>query len=118
MTILNFIEGAFPNDEKNDGDFAFLCIVFLTAALFFIFWKSPLYANAASQTAHDHTSEWKAYTAGEPIEAGTDFFVSGLLQDGNYLFSYSDNADGVYRNGLPKGVGTWYVRAAALCKTE
>ena len=24
----------------------------------------------------------------------------------------------MYQNGLPKGVGTWYVRAAALCKTE
>lgn len=52
------------------------------------------------------------------MEGGTDFFVSGLLQEGNYLFSYSDNADGVYQNGLPKVVGTWYVRAAALCKTE
>ena len=50
----------------------FLCIVFLTAALFFVFWKSPLYANAAAQTAHDHASEWKAYTAGEPMEGGTE----------------------------------------------
>lgn len=50
----------------------FLCIVFLTAALFFVFWKSPLYANAAAQTAHDHTSEWKVYTAGQPMEGGTE----------------------------------------------
>lgn len=72
ITILNFIEGAFPDDKKTTAALLFLCIVFLTAALFFVFWKSPLYANAAAQTAHDHTSEWKAYTAGQPMEGGTE----------------------------------------------
>ena len=76
-----------------------------------------LYTRGTDVVPSIEAGETCAYD-GEPIEAGTDFFVSGLLQDGNYLFSYSDNADGVYQNGLPKGVGTWYVRAAALCKTE
>ena len=76
-----------------------------------------LYTRGTDVLPSIEAGETCAYD-GEPIEAGTDFFVSGLLQDGNYLFSYSDNADGVYQNGLPKGVGTWYVRAAALCKTE
>ena len=76
-----------------------------------------LYTRGTDVVPSIEAGETCAYD-GEPIEAGTDFFVSGLLQEGNYLFSYSDNADGVYQNGLPKGVGTWYVRAAALCKTE
>lgn len=76
-----------------------------------------LYTRGTDVVPSIEAGETCAYD-GEPIEAGTDFFVSGLLQDGNYLFSYSDNADGVYQNGLPKVVGTWYVRAAALCKTE
>ena len=76
-----------------------------------------LYTRGTDVVPSIEAGETCAYD-GEPIEAGTDFFVSGLLQDGNYLFSYSVNADGVYQNGLPKVVGTWYVRAAALCKTE